>query len=112
MDMLEHRITLALSAASITSSELAALIQATEAAIVEADKIAEQERLKALDPTVLVDTQGASAAVVNAELRRDRLRAAMPRLQQRYVKTEAAERYTGWAKDYAAIKAQARCCGR
>jgi hypothetical protein len=61
---------------------------------------------EALDPTVLVDTEAVSSAVVAAELRRDRLQAALPRLQQRFVKLEAAERYARWMVDYEDIRAR------
>jgi hypothetical protein len=82
MDTLENKIASALSAAAITSSELAALIQETEAAIVEADKVAEQERLKALDPLRSPNATEARQAMEDAAFACDRLRTVLPRLQE------------------------------
>jgi hypothetical protein len=107
MDTLEHRIASALSAASITSSELTALIQATEAAIVEAHKIAEQERLKALDPLRSPNAAQARQAMEDAAFACDRLRTVLPRLQESFSKIAAGEAYNDWVINaYEPVKAE------
>ena len=106
MDILEQEIALALTSPGTKSAELAQLIEQATAAAAAADEEAEKKRSNALDPTVLVDAQAVSAAVVAAELKRDRLQGAVPRLQQRYTKVEAAERYARWIVDYDNVRAQ------
>jgi hypothetical protein len=106
MDALESEIALALTAREITSAELAQLIERVTAAAVAADEEAAKESKRALDPAVLVDTQAAYAAVVNAEFKRDRLSAALPRLQHWCAKVEAGERYSRWVIDYDNVRAQ------
>ena len=54
----------------------------------------------------MINTQAVSAAIVDAELKRDRLREALPRLHGRFVKVEAAERYATWVVDYDRVLAQ------
>ena len=107
MDTLEHRIASALSAAAITSSELAALIQETEAAIVEADTVAEQERLKALDTVRSPNAAEARRAMEDAQFACDRLRTALPRLQESFNKVAAEEAYNNWViTAYEPVKAE------
>ena len=107
MDTLEHRIALALSATAITSSELAALIEATEAAIVEADKVAEQERLKALDPLRSPNAAQARRVMEDAAFACDRLRTVLPRLQESFSRVAAREAYDNWViTAYEPVKAQ------
>ena len=81
---LEEHIATALTATDITSSDLAALIAEVEAAAQAADENAAKARAAALDPAVVIDTAKVGAAVVTAELTRDRLQAALPRLRTRY----------------------------
>ena len=78
---LEERIATALTATDITSSDLAALIAEVEAAAQAADENAAKARAAALDPAVVIDTAKVGAAVLTAELTRDRLQAALPRLR-------------------------------
>src|SRR6516165_5271829 len=106
MDDLESEIAGALTSSAITSSELARLIEQVITAAAAADEAAAQERARALDPAVVVDTQAVSAAIVAAELRRDRLNAALPRLQTRCAKVDAAERYARWILDYDKVRGQ------
>jgi hypothetical protein len=73
MDTLEQEIALALTSPGTTSAELAQRIDQATTAAAAADEQAAKERRHALDPAVLVDTQAVSAAVVAAELKRDRL---------------------------------------
>jgi hypothetical protein len=77
---LEKRITTAL-AADTTSSDLATLIQETEAGIVAADAAAERER--AFDPALSPDPGEARAAMENATFAANRLRMLLPRLQKK-----------------------------
>ena len=98
---LEERIATALS--SDTASDVVAiLIAEVETAIVAADKAAEQARERALDPRVIdaVTRREAEDAAFN----RDRLRAAMPRLQQRLQDVQAQEYAAGWQADYEQVK--------
>jgi hypothetical protein len=106
MDDLESKIAVALTAPDVSSGDAAHLIAVLVDAADAADKEATKERERALDPTVIVDTQAVSAAVVAAELRRDRLQRALPRLQQRFTKLEAAERYARWVVDYDDVRAR------
>ena len=103
---LETEIARALTALDTTSAQLRQLIEQDIAAAAAADEEAEKARAKALDPTRVIDTQTVSTAIVNAELKRDRLKAAVPRLQQRFTKVEAAERYVRWIADFDAAKAK------
>jgi hypothetical protein len=104
MTTLEQKIASALADDSITSTALAELITEVEIAIVAADKVAEEEREKALDPLASPDAKKARAAMEDAEFRRDRLRTVLPRLQQRFSVVEAHERYERWLKDYERVK--------
>lgn len=81
---LEPRIAAALNADGIASDELGELIAEAQAAAEAADADAAKTREQALDPTVTIDVAKVAAAVAAAELVRDRLRAALPRLRERY----------------------------
>ena len=80
---LEQRIAAALTATDITSSDLRQLLVDVEAAAAAADADATKAREAALDPAVVIDTAKVGAAVATATLARDRVQAALPRLQQR-----------------------------
>jgi hypothetical protein len=92
---LEQRIVVALRDA-IKSDVVAALIQEVEAAAQAADENATRAREEALDPAVVVDTAKVGAAVATAELTRDRLRAALPRLRTRYTEVREQEDIAAW----------------
>ncbi len=70
--MLEQEIVAALKA-EISSSDLSALIERTEAAIAEADQAAETARSEALDPALSPDPTMARAAMEDAVFIRDRV---------------------------------------
>jgi hypothetical protein len=106
MATLEQKIASALADDSITSTVLAELITEVEIGIVAADKAAEEEREKALDPIASPDAVKARTALADAEFRRDRLRNVLPRLQQRFSEVEAHERYERWVVDYEQVKAE------
>jgi hypothetical protein len=95
---LDERIAAALSS-DITSSDLAALIQAVEVAAQVADEDATKAREQALDPSIVVDTAKVGAAVATAELTRDRLQAALPRLRTRYTEVRKQEDIAAWKAD-------------
>ena len=103
---LESRIATALTATDIKSSNLATLIAETEAAITTADKIAEEERTKALDPIASPDATKAREAMQAAEFNRDRLRTVLPRLQAKHMEVKEQEHAAAWTADYAAVKAR------
>jgi len=100
MLMLEQEIVAALADAVITSSNLSALIERTEAAIPEADQAAETARSMALDPALSPDPKTARAAMEDAAFTRDRLKTLLPRLQARYQELQAQEYLTQWRSDY------------
>ena len=101
---LESRIATALTATDIKSSNLATLIAETEAAITTADKTAEEERTKALDPIASPDATKAREAMQAAEFSRDRLRTVLPRLQAKHKEVKEQEHAAAWTADYAAVK--------
>jgi hypothetical protein len=102
---LEERIAAAL-VDDITSPDLATLIAETEAAIVEATATAEAERTKALDLLASPDATSARQAMQAAEFARDRLQAALPRLQDRYYEVIKAEEFARWLPRQEAVKAR------
>ena len=102
---LEQRIAVALSD-SIKSDAVAELIQEVEVAAQAADENATRAREEALDPAVVVDTSKVGAAVVTAELTRDRLQAALPRLQQRHKEIQAKEYAERWHEDFGQVEAK------
>jgi hypothetical protein len=106
MAALEQKIASALADDSITSTGLAELITEVETAIVAADKAAEEEREKALDPLASPDVAKARAVMEDAAFVRDRLRTVLPRLQTRFSEVEAHERYERWVVDYEQAKAK------
>jgi hypothetical protein len=101
---LEHRIAVALSDAAVTSAALSELIQETDAAIVTADTIAEEERAKAMDPARSPDPKAARAAMEDAQFAANRLRTLQPRLRHRHEEIARAERKAEWVAAYDEIK--------
>ena len=105
-DTLEQRIATAFAATDITSDDIAGLVIEVDGAILAADKAAEAEREKALDPIASPDATKARDAMLSGEFARDRLRTVLPRLQARYEEVTAAEYQVRWQADYEAVKAQ------
>ena len=103
---LEQRIAAALTLADITSSDLDKLIAEAEAAAQSADENATKAREEALDPATVIDAAKVGASVATAELTRDRLRAALPRLQEQLKQAREREYAECWLNDYAALKAR------
>jgi hypothetical protein len=85
---------------------VAILIAEVETAIVAADKAAEMEREKALDPLASPDAAKARAAMEDAAFMRDRLRTVLPRLQQRLNELRAAEHVARWEPDFRQVEAK------
>src|SRR6476659_6344566 len=101
---LEQRIAAALVDETVTTTALTELFAETDDALAAADARCEDERLKALDLTS--DPRAAHEAVVAAELTRDRLRAALPRLRSKHQQTLAAEQYAAWLPRYEEAQAE------
>ena len=93
---LEQQIAAALTLADITSSDLDKLIAEAEAAAQSADENATKVREQALDPALTVDVVKVGAEVAAAELSRDRLRAALPRLRMRCTEIRKQEDVAAW----------------
>jgi hypothetical protein len=100
MSALEKKITDAFADEAVTSTDLAALIKELEAAIATADAGAEAERANSLDPLASPDAKAAREALEAAEFARDRLRALLPRLQQRCQAIATQEQYDRWAGEF------------
>src|SRR5262249_14104252 len=106
MSDLEHRIAAALGDDTITSNALSELLQETDVAIIAADRTAEEERVKALDPALSPDPKAARAAMEDAIFARDRLRTVLPRLHKRHERVARAEQKADWIETYDAIKVE------
>src|SRR5262245_56566129 len=103
---LEPRVAAALNEkATITSAALASLFGEVESAITEAEQSAEAANTRALDPTI-DDPAAARVARDDAIYRLERLKAALPPLQQRYSEVRLVERKAMWRADYADVKAK------
>jgi len=105
MSTLEERIAAAF-VDDVKSPDLAALIAETEAAITDADTNAKAERIKGLDMLASPDADNARQAMQAAEFARDRLQAALPRLQDRHCEVVAAEEFALWLPRHEAVKAR------
>jgi hypothetical protein len=97
---LDERIGAALGNGKVASSDLELLIGELEVAVEQADADAQAEREKSLDPTTsAADAHEAAQRASTAELRRDRLRTALPRLQQRLAEALRADFADRWGAD-------------
>ena len=103
---LEERIASTLGSDAIKSAAIASLIAEVETAAADADAVAKQAHEAALDPSVVVDAAKVGATVASATLTRDRLHAALPRLQTRHKEKQEEEYVERWREDYAQVKAQ------
>jgi predicted transcriptional regulator len=103
---LESRIASSLVSDDIKSSDLAKLITETEDAIATADKAAEEERERALDPIASPDATKARETMQAAEFTRDRLKTVRPRLQKRHNELQELEYYAAWKADFERVEAQ------
>ena len=91
MNTLDDRIAAAFGSGA-KSADVATLITETEAAVVETNEVADRARTRALDPALSAKgVAEARRSMEDAAFARDRLQAAMPRLQERLAKLRAAE---------------------
>jgi hypothetical protein len=92
---IERRIVVALRD-SIKSDAVAELIQEVGVAAQAADEKAAEARAQALDPTITIDVAKVSVEITAAELTRDRLKVALPKLRARYTEVRRQEDVTKW----------------
>ena len=103
---LEQRITRALAPdQQIAPAVIATLYGEVESAIAQAETTAADSKKKALDPSI-DDSAAARVQRDDAVYRLERLKAALPPLQERYTALRTAERRTQWRTDYAKVKAK------
>lgn len=102
---LEQRVVAVLEG-DAQSPDIAALIEETEAAIIEAEGAAESERTRALDPALSPDPVRARDAMQAAEFALERLRTLLPRLRERIGQVDAAERLARWRAEAEGIRAK------
>ncbi len=102
---LEQKISAALVDADIASADLSALVSASEAAIVAAERMAAAAKQKALDPALSPDPKVARATMEDAQFAATRLRTLLPRLQQRLAEVAAAEELAQWEAERARVQA-------
>jgi hypothetical protein len=101
---LESRIAASLRTdASPSVADLDALIGEVELAAAAAATTASEERERALD--ISIDPASAHEKILIAELRRDRLQAVLPRLQQRLAAAIGAEVAERWDARYRRVNA-------
>jgi hypothetical protein len=101
---LERRVASVISNGSASSAALTELIGEVAAAAEAAAQAAADAREQALDVTATADIGAASAAVVAAELTRDRLAATVPRLRQRLSEALSSEHAARWRNDYERVE--------
>jgi hypothetical protein len=104
--LLEQRIASALASEEIKATALAELIVETQTAIDAADRTAEEERNRALDPALSPDPKAARAAMEDAQFAADRLRTLLPRLQARHSEVGASEHLAAWREEFARVQAE------
>jgi hypothetical protein len=103
---LEQRIVAALGNPNNGSEALVELIREVEQAVVTAEDKERQERAKAVDLTLSPDLKAAHEAVVEAELCRSRLNAALPKLRDKLAGALEAERHARWLSEYCDVKTE------
>jgi hypothetical protein len=101
---LESRIAAAVRAdASLSAADFGALIGEAEVAAAAAATTSAEERERALD--LSIDPATAQQLILIAELRRDRLNAVLPRLQQKLGQAQNWEYGQRWEADYRQVEA-------
>src|SRR6478735_3138725 len=93
---LERRIAAALSNEEIASHALSELLEATNAAIVEAERTVEEERERALDPALSPGLATARNSMEDAVFAAQRLRTLEPRLQKCFAHARYVEACARW----------------
>jgi hypothetical protein len=103
---LEQRVAAALKdKTTITSAALATLLGEVETAITEVERAVADAKTRALDPTI-DDPAVARQQRGECGFRLERLKAALPPLQQRYTEVRLIERRAKWRADYADVRAR------
>ena len=105
MASLEQRVAAALADPELGSESLVKLIAEVEEAAQQAEAAAVKARADALDPAAVIDVMQVSAKVTTAELMRDRLQVALPKLQQLLSDVRARKIFEAWAADFDKVKA-------
>ncbi len=104
---LEKRIATALGGnGKAAAADLEVLIQDVQASMATAEAEATQAREAALDLLTAPDAAEANQAAQLAALKRDRLAAALPRLQDRLRAALAQDYADKWSADYQRVEAQ------
>jgi hypothetical protein len=103
---LEQKIAVTIGNGNVGSADLMELISEVTAAAEAAEQAAAAERDKALDVTASPDIGAAHAALVAAELTRDRLKTVLPKLRTRLTEALAAEQHARWLADYQRVERQ------
>jgi hypothetical protein len=103
---LEQRIATALADPELGSESLARLIAEVEEAAQQADAAAAKARSDALDPAVVIDAAKVGAEVATAELRRDRLNAALPKLREAHQQAGERDYALAWWADFEATQGE------
>jgi hypothetical protein len=106
MTSLEQRIAAALAESEPSSEPLVKLIAEVETAAQQADAVAAKARADALDPTVVVDAEKVGVQVVSAELTRDRMKAALPKLRDALQQACGREYEAAWRADFEATEVE------
>jgi hypothetical protein len=101
---LEQRIVAALANGSASSAALMELIDEVSTAAEAAEQAAAAERERALDVVASPDVGEAHAALVAAELGRDRLQTVLPKLRMRLTEALAAEHHARWHADFQRVE--------
>ena len=91
---------------AIDPGALEQLIGEVEGAIASSTDVEAAERARLLDPSIVLDTNKAQATLQAIELRRSRLRAALPRLRKRFREAEDLARARWWDAQYLTVKAE------
>jgi hypothetical protein len=106
---LQGRIVKVLDNPNASASELSELVAETELAIVAAEHVMASERAKAADLIRTPSAEAAQDAMSRAEaaqLNRDRLQSALPKMREMYAAALAIERRDRWASNYEKVKAE------
>jgi len=103
---LEQRVAAALAEPAPSSESLVQLIAEVEAAAQQAEAAAAKARERALDPAVVVDVAKVGAELASAELRRDRMRAALPKLREQLEVSRAREYEAAWLEDFKRVEGE------
>jgi hypothetical protein len=106
---LGQRIVTALGNPNASASELSELVAETELAIVTADETVSSERADAADLISTPSAEAAQAAISRADaaqINRDRLRSALPKLREKLSAALVEEAKERWLADYKRVRQQ------